>query len=207
MIPKIVFRYSSVHDGFWKNYLELYYNVHKMERTKKILDEYPNREQILEYIEIVKPKWKQEETKILNKISELMQLQWKDEVIKVYVVGAGIPYSDPLTIVHYKEDYVAFIDVLTHELIHQLQSQNSTIYSKWITHLGKTYPEEKRKTKSHILLHAVHKLLYLELFTQERLEKNIQKSAKKPAYKRAWDIVEEEGAENILKKFHEVIGA
>ncbi len=202
MIPKIEFEYSSVYDEHWKKYLEIYYKAYKDPKTKIIIDHYPTKEKIMNYIKKIKPLWKKEERKILNKISELTKLEWKEEKIKVYMVGKCVPYSDPLTMTFYKNNN-DFIDVLTHELIHQIQSQNSKTYHKWALYVEKRYKKESPLTRRHILLHAVHKELYLKLLGKSRLNRNLKKSVKK-SYKRAWEIVENEGYENIIKKFREV---
>lgn len=202
MIPKIVFKYSSIHDSFWQKYLDFFYKAHKNPKTKKILDNYPSRRKLENYIEKVRPLWEKEEQRVLKEIERIMNLKWQEPIIKVYLVGGCIPYSDPLTMKPYP-NLNDFVDVLIHELIHQIQSQNSKTFRKWLNYMRKKYGKEKRKTKSHILLHAVHKKIYLELFDEKRLKRNLKRSVR-DSYKRAWQIVEEEGYEEIIKKFKKV---
>ena len=203
MIPKIIFRYSSIYDELFKSNLEKYYEVSKSEHTKKVLEDYPSRKRIGNYVKKIEPLWKEKEKKVLEAISKISGLKWQEIFIKVYIVGKCRPFSDPLTICPHKKNY-EFIDVLTHELIHQIQTQNSKIFKKWLDHMKKKYGKESRITKSHIFLHAVHKKIYLEIFDKKRLNKNLKRSIR-PEYARAWQIVEEEGYENIIKKFREVI--
>jgi hypothetical protein len=172
-------------------------------RTKKILDEYPSNKKIINFINKIRPLWEKDEKRILKEISKITGLKWKHKVVRVYLVGNCMPYSDPLTMYPYKNKTV-FMDVLTHELIHQIQSQNSEIFQKWVKYMKIKYKGEILKTKSHIFLHAVHKELYLNLFNKKRLEMNLKRSQKK-AYKRAWEIVQDEGSENIIAKFNEII--
>ncbi|RZD30542.1 hypothetical protein CXT76_02385, partial [Candidatus Parvarchaeota archaeon] len=71
MIPKIVFRYSNIHDSFWKNYLEIFYKLKKDPRTKKILDEYPSNKKIINFINKIRPLWEKDEKRILKEISKI----------------------------------------------------------------------------------------------------------------------------------------
>ena len=105
---------------------------------------------------------------------------------------------------HKQNSFNDFIDVLTHEIIHQIQSQNSKIFKKWVKYLEKNYKDEKRRTQSHILLHAVHKKIYLTLFDKKRFKRNLKRSHRK-SYIRAWEIVNNEGYEEIIKKFRKVM--
>jgi len=203
MIPKIIFRYSQVHDKLKKDHLRLYYKVKKDPRTKKLLENYPSRRKIRNYIKRIEPHWKKDEKKILKEISKITGLKWKEKQIKVYIIGSGTPYSDPLTMKLYSNQN-DFVDTLTHELIHQIQSQNFKDYKKWALYLKKTYKNEVILTKRHILLHAVHKELYLNIFNEKRLKRNINRSSIQ-SYKRAWEIVESEGQKSIINKFKKII--
>ena len=60
-------------------------------------------------------------------------------------------------------------------------------------------------TNSHILLHAVHKEIYLRLFDEKRLKRDIKKCQKYKDYKRSWEIVEKEDYENIINEFRKGI--
>jgi hypothetical protein len=196
---KINFEYSGVYDNFWKNYLELYYKVHKNPKTRKILNSYPSGNKLKNYVDSIENYWRKDEKIILSAISKITGLKWK-EGIKVYLVGKCIPYSKPLTMYPHKTKQ-DFRDVLIHELIHNIQSQNSEIYKKWAKFVKNKYKDESKLTRRHIFLHAVHKKIYLELFNKNRLKKNIEKSNHSKPYKRAWEIVEREGHENIIKRF------
>lgn len=89
------------------------------------------------------------------------------------------------------------IPTITHELIHNLLLGANLEYVK------KEYPEEARKVRVHILVHAIHEHIYLKFFEKERLERDKERMASIPEYKRAWDIVEKEGHERIVEKLRE----
>lgn len=204
MIPKIEFRYSSIYDEFNKKYLETYYKAYKKPKTKILLKKYPSQKKLENYIKKIKPLWKNKEKKILTEIAKITGLKWREKKIRVYLVGKCIPFSDPLTMPPYK-DKDEFIDTLTHELIHQIQMQaDDKLWKKWWAYIKQNYGKELRKTKSHILLHAVHWEIYLRLFNKRHLEENIKKSSRNEPYRKAWEIVQKEGHENIIKKFKEL---
>lgn len=120
--------------------------------------------------------------------------------IKCYIIRTGKCFSDPLTVRYYKNKK-DFIDVLVHELIHQIQIQNSEKFKKWKKYLEKKFPNESNLTINHILLHSIHKKIYLKSFNKKRLENNIKKDNNYYDYKRAWEIVEDIGADEIINSF------
>lgn len=194
MIPKIIFRYSWIYD---RRYRESKMMKKFLKKRKEI---YPSIKKISQYIEAIEKLWKKDEKRILKEISKVTGLKWKDKQIICYVNGMGRPFSDPLTLRLYKNKN-DFIDTLTHELIHQIQIQNRKKYMDWSKNKNKKYKTESVVTNNHIFLHAVHKVIYLKFFNKSRLNRDIKDSKKFPDYKRSWDIVEEEGHENIINQF------
>ncbi|MAG79097.1 hypothetical protein CMI40_01850 [Candidatus Pacearchaeota archaeon] len=194
MIPKIIFRYSRIYDQKFRDSKLIQKNLIK--RNHK----YPSIKKIENYIKKIEKLWKKEGEKILKEIAKITGFKWKEKEIICYVIGIGGCFSDPLTIKIFKNTSY-FIDVLTHELIHQIQTQNHNLFIKWFNYIRKNYKDEPKTTKSHILLHAVHWKLLETLFDKERVKKIIKKHNDFKDYKRAWKIVEEVGAEDIIKKF------
>ena len=167
-------------------------------------EKYPSKKQILSYIEKIKILWDKQKDEILKEISKLTKFKWNEKKIVCYVVGVGRPFSDPLTIRTYTKSKKRFIQTLTHELIHQIQRQNKDIYAKWVKYLCEKYPEEKRLTRNHILLSAIHWEILQKLEGEKSVKEEIKKHNDFPEYKRAWDIVVEKSPKNIIKKFYEV---
>ncbi len=194
MNPEIEFRYSGIYDARYRNSIKI------QEFLKKNKEKYPSIDTIEKYISKIKPLWKEHEKKILIGLSKITGLKWKEERIICYIIGYGRCFSDPLTVKLFKNKN-DFIDTLTHELIHQIQFQNDNKLKKWWKFVYKRYRKESRLTKNHILLHAIHSRLMLDLFGEKRLKREIKNSQKFPDYKRSWDIVEKEGYENIIKEF------
>ena len=197
MIPKIEFVYSRVYD---KRYRE---NKNIQKILKKREQKYPSEKKIKNYIKRAEKEWKKQGRKILAEMSKIMSLKWKEEKIKCYIIGSGRSFSDPLT-VKLSKNLSDFINTLTHEMIHQLQTQNIKRMKKWWNYVYRKYKKEPELTKNHILLHSVHKKLYLKIFNKNRLKRNIKRDDTKPDYEHSWEIVEREGYENIIERFHKI---
>lgn len=202
MIPEIEFRYSWIYD----TQIEVFkrgdkkpptYSDHEIKEFYKELNGYIRKLNIV---------WSKEGKDILKKIENITKLKWKERKIIVYIsTEIKNAFSDPLTMsFDYRKDLKNSRDVLTHELLHQIQIQNDSRINKYYSFLQKKYPKANGTVHSHIFVHAALKKIYLELIGEDRLKKDIKKCQKWPAYKRAWTIVEEEGYETILKKFKEL---
>jgi hypothetical protein len=199
MIPKIEFRYSSVYD---RNYRE---SKSIQKYLKKRNEEYPSREEVIKYMKKAEKLWRKSEKKILIEISRITKLKWKEKRIICYIIGVGRSFSEPLTVRTFGKLWDRFIDVLTHELIHNIFNENNDKYMKWYNYVFKKYSKELRATKTHIVLCAVHWKLLLKLFGEERLKKEIKRYKEDIDYKRAWEIVEKESPDVILNKFYKLI--
>lgn len=169
MIPKIEFIYSYVYDQKWN----------KVKEEDKIPIEI-----VKKYTNDIDKLWREKEVKILKEISKTSGLKWKERKIKAYIIRTGKCFSDPLTVRYFKNKK-DFIDVLVHELIHQIQIQSGGKFKLWKKYLDKKYPKESKLTINHILLHSIHKKIYLNLFNKKRLKHNIRIDDKHIGYKRA----------------------
>jgi len=193
--PKIEFRNSWIYNKRYRNSpgIKKYLKEHNLQ--------YPSMNKIYDYIDDITPRWKKVEKKVLTELSKITGLKWKDDKIICYVIGYGIPFSDPLTMRTY-EDKDYFIDTLIHELIHQLFTQKGNMEKakKSWDHIWKKYKSESKVTKIHIPLHAVHAKIYLKFFGEKRLKKDLDymKEIKAKDYVKSWNIVIKEGHEKII---------
>lgn len=140
--------------------------------------------------------WVRYGEKVLKEISRITKLDWQEKEIVCYVTAGVIPYSDPLTL-NLRSD----IDTLTHELIHRILSEPENwkrIKSNWMR-LMKKYRNEAQKTKTHIIVHAIHAAILKKLFGEKRLEK-AKKTVRDSKYIRSWTIVDADGYGNIVKE-------
>jgi len=190
--PKIIFDYSWIYDEIWKEVWIL-----KKEKIK----EYPSTKKILNYIKKVEKLWKKEEKKILQELSKITHLEWKSKIINCYVVGKRRPFSSPLTMPIYEKHPDYFIDVLIHELIHNLFFPNYKKMEKAWKYIERKYKTKSKITKIHIPLHAVHSHIYLKFYSEKRLKRDIEHISRFPEYKKSWDIVQKEGYKNIINEF------
>ncbi len=147
--------------------------------------------------------WRQIEERVLKSLQENLKLNFKRNVIDVHIVsGNPRQFSRPLVI---KSGYskVDFIITIIHELIHVLLSDNEHA----LPHPKDIFPKhhkESQTTKNHIVVHAVLKIIFLEtLNSKELLDRNIEISTKHSTkdYLRAWEIVNDNGANQIISEF------
>jgi len=195
LTPKVEFRYSWPYDSRWK---DVYDSLPSAKKTP----EYPTRKRTARFIDGIEDAWRPVERNVLTEMSRVARLSWKERSIRCYVVGWVRPFSDPLTLGVYKHANRA-VDVLTHELIHQLFSQpgNRERAGKAWSYIQRKYRTESRLTRTHIPLHAIHKQLYLTCFNEARLRADQEFAQRAHDYQRSWAIVESEGYQNILKDF------
>ena len=150
--------------------------------------------------------WKPYEKSILTGLCDTLDLTYRQNIIDVYIAPWFHAFSDPLVIGVMQEPDV-FIDFLTHELIHRLLTDNTTIpyqtnilQPSWEKLFGKN---NTFTTIVHIPVHAVHKAIYLDVLKEpKRLKRDIKTNTDYDAtdYMAAWDYVEKHGYEEIIKK-------
>lgn len=152
--------------------------------------------------------WKKYEGQVLTGLQKIYDLSFRLKMINVaiapWTVGAGISF--PL-IIDSKSEPDEFVDVLAHELIHILLTDNNiltvmNIKSRNRLKFGELFgTEHSDLTLVHIAVHAGLKKLYLDILNDpKRLERDVEHCKKSPDYKKAWDYVEKNNYEEILKK-------
>lgn len=160
-----------------------------------------------EYEEIVKSykeAWKPYEQKILHGMCELLDLEFKQNIIDVFIAPWFHAFSDPLVIgVTFKPD--RFIDILTHELLHRLLTDNTAVPSNhllrndWKNLFGE---EHSFVTLIHIPVHAMLKAIMLDTLQEPtRLKRDIaiQKKGGHTAYIDAWEYVQNHDYRQIIE--------
>jgi len=193
VIPKIIFKYSRIYDEIWREGF----------LGKNSREYYPSERKILNYIKKVEKLWREHERKVLTELSNITHLKWKVRSIYCYVVGKCKPISEPLTLPLYEKHPDFFIDMLIHELIHNLFTQEGNLKKTkraW-NYFRSKYKKESPRTIIHIPLQAIHTHIYLKFFNDRRLKRNITRDQQFRDYHRAWQIIQKEGHKNIINEF------
>jgi len=167
------------------------------------------------FLNEIKPIWEKEEKDILSYIEKITGLKLKNEEIPVYIIKISslLPISEPLTIpiqLESEEGIITlskerFIDIFIHELIHNFFMQNEEEMGTYFDFILNKYKDEAFDTSIHLLLHAIHKKIFLKYFNEKRLNEEIEMNSYYPAYKRSWEIVNNVGEDNIIKEFKDYI--
>lgn len=152
--------------------------------------------------------WASKEELILTQMQQCMGLTFESPLFDVALAPwtYGSATSFPLIIDMLREPD-EFVDVLTHELFHQLFSENQIITSRnaraqsrlnWGQLFG---TEHTSSTLVHIAVHAACKYMYLDVHKEPyRLERDIEHAKHLPDYARAWEYVEQHGYRHIIQQ-------
>lgn len=163
---------------------------------------------IKETVETYNSSWAPYEKRILSGMCEILDLEFKQNIIDAYVAPFGHSFSDPMVIsTKYSGD--RFIDVFTHEITHRLLTDNTKITPGPDRKILKTWKELfgddiAWNTLVHIPVHAMLEYIFIDVLNEpERLERDITFCKQFPAYDDAWKYVKQEGYMTILKKLRD----
>lgn len=170
------------------------------EETKNSLPSPTETEKIAEDYRLA---WQALENKILTGLRDLTGLEFWLELIDVYVAPRTRAFSEPLVIgTHYEPDMA--IDVLTHELIHKLLTDNTKCQHNKQPSLKHIFNDEMSDhVETHVIVHAIHKAIYLDVLQEpSRLERDLENCRKlnAQAYLESWEYVEKYGYQEVIEK-------
>lgn len=192
------------------NFSGLLYKTVSRRLAEAYEHELPAFEECREKAEAYRKEWAKHEKKILTSMQDILDLEFYKSVVDVSLAPFIIPMSEP-TIIHFRSTPDEFVDVLTHELLHVLLTDNKIVSVKdnnlhyqltdtWANLFGE---DHDRMVLAHIPVHAVHKKIYSEVLRDEsRLLRDLEHSRKSnsDAYVKSWGYVDEHGAESIIEK-------
>lgn len=142
--------------------------------------------------------WLEHEAAVLAALTESLGLDYYQPVIDVTLAPWIRSMSTPL-IINYRAEPDQFVDILAHELIHVLISDN-TQKIDFRELMTREWPAEAPRAQVHVLVHAVLENLYVSVLKQpERLARDIESNRDNPPYARAWAIVGEQGSAKIIE--------
>lgn len=149
--------------------------------------------------------WKRYEKNILEGMEGALGVSFYRSVIDVTLAPYFGSKSVPL-IINFRTDPDAFVDVLTHELLHVLQNDNNKLQTLGRNaHGGLTeewrslFGDHERKTLVHIPVHALHKYIYLDILNApKRLARDIETTKSNIPYAEAWQYVNDHDYRQIV---------
>ena len=170
---------------------------------KAATDEFIN-----ETVELYNSSWAPFEERILKAMCEILDLEFKQNTIDVYVAPFGHSFSDPMVMsTKYSGD--RFIEVFTHEITHRLLTDNTKMTASADKKILQTWKglfgdDHTWNTIVHIPVHAVLEYIFTDILNETgRLERDINFCEKYPSYADAWKYVKQEGYQSILKKLRD----
>lgn len=163
------------------------------------------------YAERLRGVWGVHRDVILPAMLNLYGLEFNRNIIDVYVSPWNMSISDPLILNPNRPPEVQ-VDTLMHELLHVLFTDNTSyclyephdkqLLDRWRDMFGS---DLEFKTLVHIPVHAGLKALFLDTLGEpERLDRDILRMQKNPAYKAAWDYVENQDYKQINAELKEL---
>lgn len=155
-----------------------------------------------EIVELYRKAWVPYEKKIIHGMCDLLELEFRQNIIDVNIAPWFTAFSDPMVIgVIYEPD--RFVDVLTHELIHRLLTDNiQTLYdTEYAAEWKKLYGERSKNELVHIPVHAVLQTVFDDILGEpERTKRDRELCKQWPDYDAAWTYVETNGYKEIIKR-------
>lgn len=153
-----------------------------------------------------KKAWEPYEKRVIHGMCEVLGLEFRQNTIDVYIAPWFYAFSDPMIVgVTYAPD--RFVEVLAHEIIHRLltdnvQTEHGTMYAnEWKKLFGY---DHTFKTIVHIPVHAVLQAIFDDVLHEPARTKNDRKLCReRPDYDAAWACVEKNGYRTIIKQLQQ----
>lgn len=169
---------------------------------QKDLGTYPTIEEVKSTIEKWEKIW-EEENKDDKIVKELIDVTKRvpERSLECFVFGGGLnsmstPFLMSVTTRSGALDDERFIDTLIHEIIHIFVTSKAKDYWDLI---GRKYADEQPIVRNHIIVYAILEHTYDKFF--ERKPIDYSRSDISEGYKKAVEIVKNEGYEKLIKEF------
>ncbi len=147
--------------------------------------------------------WTPYNDQVVEGICNILSLDFKQNIIDVYVSPWFTPISDPLVIGPAFESQDKLICTIAHELIHRILTDNTSVDSNrdllrdWENAFGN---DHDKKMLVHIPVHAVLKQLYSKVMSRPDLLKlDISSTKGNQPYADAWDYVQSHDHNRIIE--------
>ena len=199
-IPKLLILYGYVLDRERRQLFKL-----------KDLGPYPDFEVIKVQVNKLKELWAKinDQDQIIKKIIDLTGVNLSRDM-EAWIIGSGLsPMSHPFIVpisAKNKEIFSeeTFVEIIIHEIIHKFvgdQEETPRLEKYWNYLKNDKYKDESSSTRNHVILYAVLKVIIVEFFGRDKLSRYVRMENLPEDYKKAWDLMELEGAENLIAEF------
>lgn len=171
------------------------------EKREKLFTDEEIENRILAY----RVAWAKYEGKMLRNMCDVLGLEFLHNIIDVNVVSYwGTAMAHPL-IISARIVPDRFPHTLTHELLHVLLGDNTQVAATQVILKKMTPPEMSQVTRNHVLVHATHKFLLLDVLGYyNHFEHEVKRCNDAPDYKASWDFVKQFGYLNLIRQFREL---
>jgi hypothetical protein len=185
----------------WLLYQNASVHINKSRRSPKKLPEVKDIDKIVTNYQRA---WSKFENKIIPGMQKLLGVKFAQEIIDVYIAPEFNAFSDPMVIgSKFKPDY--FVDILTHELLHRLLTDNNKVKNidlmkEWKKIFGKNH---NFAVLVHLPVHALHKSIWLDILKQpKRLKREREHMAKFKAtdYIKSIDYIDKHDYREIISR-------
>ena len=147
--------------------------------------------------------WKPYEEKALRGMCEVLDLEFKQNLVEINILPLPGAFSWPLTIGHHYFQKDRAVDTIIHELIHRLLVDNTKLpydydtWPAWRKIIGEGYPGP---VFIHIVVHIVLKYVFIDVLNEpERLKRDIADCQQYENYKKAWEYVQSHDYHQLIK--------
>lgn len=148
--------------------------------------------------------WQPYNDKIIKGICEILDLEFRQNIIDVYVAPWFNAISDPMVIgpaLHNEDD---LINTLAHEMLHRLLTDNTTydydydLLTQWHGLFGQ---DHSMTALVHIPVHAAMEALYVDVLDRpDLLALDIKETSSYKPYANAWKYVKKVGYKKIINQ-------
>lgn len=163
-----------------------------------------SRDSINKKLDEYEKAWRPYEQKLIKGMCDLLNMEFRQNVIDIYAAPFYTSFSFPLFIAtKYEPDRA--IEVITHELLHVLLYDNTsqeldlaTKGEEW-RKLFKSVNDEIAQI--HVPVHAALQVLFDDILEEpERTKRDKEMCKNYPSYKLAWEYVEKVGYKKIVEQ-------
>jgi hypothetical protein len=190
-VPRTEFRYSWQYD-----------QENRLRFTDPL---YPSGDVIRNYAGEAGKAWGPRRRTVLSSISRISGLPWREDVVVCYVVGRGVPMSDPLTLPVYEDNTGLFIDRLVYMLVERMLMHPENLRARGIFWEGmfRSMRDDGVKVSYMVPVNAIYSDIRGRYLGSGRGEPGGSLATTNLDYRRAWEIVNEIGHGEIIRRFRE----